>query len=144
MRSRKLSRTDDLIVRSIWLCIPDIVKYRTYKEIRFLRYYCNVLVKRLEGQLLDIYAVYKYFTALVVIKSHKQIDNSSFSGTCRSNNGNFLSCLYIGTEIFYDYLIFIVAEFYVVKLYVACYIFRSYISCCFNAVFSFTYYSVVF
>ena len=54
-------------------------------------------------------------TAVYIIKAHEQFDHRCFSGSCRTDDCDFLTFFYICREIVNDDLFRIVSEMYIFK-----------------------------
>ena len=58
-------------------------------------------------------------TAVYIIKAHEQFDHRCFSGSCRTDDCDFLTFFYICREIVNDDLFRIVSEMNIFKLYIS-------------------------
>ena len=112
-------RCDHFFIVGIQSSVTNVFHDRTVKQPGVLQHHTETLSQISPVKFPDIVSVDQYPSTVDIIETHQQFHQRGFSGTGRSNDGDFLSRLYLFRKIFDNDLIRPVAKAYMFKGYVS-------------------------
>ena len=110
----KLCSLNDIIVAGLGISIPDVLPYRSCKEVCILKNHCHGPSQVIELDSPDIYSVYGDGTLLDIIETVEKIGDGGFTGTGRSDKSNLLSWFCIKGNIVEDSFLSVIGEVYMI------------------------------
>ena len=110
---------DHLFIRCVQPSVADIFHNGSGKQPGVLQHHSEHLTEIAAVEVPDIMSVNLDASAIYIIKTHQQLYDRRFSCACRSYNGDLLTVMHIRGKIIYNDLIRVVAEFYMLKLYIS-------------------------
>ena len=108
------------------LSISDIIFNTSFKKPSILQYHSKHLPKLTSVKITYILPAYTDYTAIYVIKTHKQLYHCCLSGPSRTYNGNFLPRLHLCAEIVNNCVIRIITKLYMFKFHASLKSFHRY------------------
>ena len=111
-----------LFIRSIKSSVTYVIHYAATVKPRILKHHSEFRSKIVTVKITYIMPVNQYSSVKDIMESHKKFNHRGFSGSCRSDYGNFHSGFNISREVLYDnFIAVLIAEFNMIKGYVALY-----------------------
>ena len=117
---------NNFFISGIKSSIADILHNCPFKQPCILQYHTEIVSEIMTVEIADIMTVKRNTSAIHIIKSHKKLYYCCFSCTCRTDNCYLLSRFYISTEIFYNYLLWIISESHMAEGYSSLRVGKSY------------------
>ena len=110
---------DDFLIRSVKSAVPDILHNRAVEQPGILKHHAEHLTQFTAVEILYIVSVDLNGSAVYIVEAHQQLDHGRLSGSGRTDDSDLLTFLHLCGEIIDDDLIRIIAEMYVIKLYIS-------------------------
>jgi len=110
---------DHLFIGCIQSSVPDIFHNGSGEQPGILQYHSKHLTEITAVEITDIMTVNLDTSAVYIIETHQKFDHGCLSGTGRSYDSDLLTVMHIRGKIIYNDLIRVVAEFYMLKLYIS-------------------------
>ena len=110
----KLCSLNDIIVTGLGISIPDVLPYRSCKEVCILKNHCHGPSQVIELDSPDIYSVYGDGTLLDIIETVEKIGDGGFTGSGGPDKSNLLSWFCIKGNIVEDSFLSVIGEVYMI------------------------------
>ena len=110
---------DHLFIGCIQSSVTDIFHNGSGEQPGILQHHSKHLTEITAVEITDIMTVNLDTSAVYIIETHQKFDHGCLSGTGRSYDSDLLTVMHIRGKIIYNDLIRVVAEFYMLKLYIS-------------------------
>ena len=124
VRIGQLRRRDTFLIGSIQLAVPDIVHYRTGKQVHILQYHTEGTAQGRFRDPADINAVVSDGTLLDIIEAVDQVGDGRLSGSGSPHKGHLLARLRVKRNVMQDCLFRHITKVHIVELHMSLHLYH--------------------